>query len=145
MVPERRPGISYVSLLPPPPPSGISFDSTLLSPQEIRKATMQLKVSKSPGIDGILAEVYQQRGEAVLDKLQDLFTNCWEKGTLPQDPRDAVLVSVQKQKRKIRLCKLLRHHSTLHCRHNLGSRLAELAHPDDSTGKHARKPMWVQV
>ena len=106
---------------------------------------MQLKVGKSLGIDGIPAEVYQQRGEAVLDKLQDLFTNCWEKGTLPQDPRDAVLVSVQKQKRKIRQCKLLRHHSTLHCRHNLGSHLAESAHPDDSTGKHARKPMWVQV
>ena len=27
--------------------------------EEIKKATMQLKVSKSPGIDGIPAEVYQ--------------------------------------------------------------------------------------
>ena len=44
--------------------------------EEIRKATMQLKVGKSPGIDGIPAEVYQHRGEAVLDKLKDLFTNC---------------------------------------------------------------------
>ena len=43
---------------------------------EIRKATMQLKVGKSPDIDGIPAEVYQRGGEAVLDKLQDLFTNC---------------------------------------------------------------------
>ena len=34
---------------------------------EIRKATMQLKVGKSPGIDGIPAEVYQPGGEAVLD------------------------------------------------------------------------------
>ena len=49
--------------------------------EEIKKATMQLKVSKSPGIDGIPAEVYQHGGESVLDKLQDLFTNCWEKGT----------------------------------------------------------------
>ena len=39
----------------------------------------------------------------MLDKLQDLFTNCWEKGTLPQDLRDAVIVSVQKKGRKIRL------------------------------------------
>ena len=30
----------------------------------------------------------------MLDKLQDLFTNCWEKGTLPQDLRDAVIVSL---------------------------------------------------
>ena len=46
------------------------------TPAEIRKATMQLKVGKSPGIDGIPAEVYQQVGEAVLDKLQDLFMKC---------------------------------------------------------------------
>ena len=59
---------------------------------------MQSKVVKSPGIDGIPAEVYQHRGETVLDKLQVLFTNCWEKGTLPQDIRDAVLVSLYKNK-----------------------------------------------
>ena len=34
----------------------------------------------------------------MLDKLQVLFTNCWEKGTLPQDIRDAVLVSLYKNK-----------------------------------------------
>ena len=65
--------------------------------EEIKKATMQpmqLKVGKSPGIDGIPAEVYQHRGEAVHNKLQDLFTNCWEKGTLPQDLRGAVIVSL---------------------------------------------------
>ena len=69
--------------------------------EEIRKVTMQLKVDKSPGIDGIPAEVYQHGGgggEAVLDTLQDLFTNCWEKGTLPQDLRDAVIVSLYKNK-----------------------------------------------
>ena len=37
------------------------------------------------------------------------------------------------------------HHPTLHCRQKLGSRLAEQAHPNDSTGKHDRKPVWVQV
>ena len=66
--------------------------------EEIRKATMQLKVGKSPGIDGIPAEVYQQGGETVLHKLRDLFTNCWEKGTLPQGLRDAVIVSLYKNK-----------------------------------------------
>ena len=44
--------------------------------EEIKKATMQLNLGKSPGIDDILAEVYQQGEEAMLDKLQDLFTNC---------------------------------------------------------------------
>ena len=59
---------------------------------------MQLKVGKSPCIDGIPAEVYQHGGEEVLDKLQDLFTNCWEKGTLTQDLRNAVIVSLYKYK-----------------------------------------------
>ena len=36
----------------------------------------------------------------MLDKFQDLFTNCWEKGTLPQDLRDAVIVSVHKNMRE---------------------------------------------
>ena len=69
--------------------------------EEIRRATMQLKVGKSPGIDGIPAEIYHYGGEAVLDKLQDLFTNCWEKGTLPRDLRDAVIVSLYKKKKKM--------------------------------------------
>ena len=66
--------------------------------EEIKKATMQLKVGKSPGIDGIPVEVYQHGGEAVLDTLQDLFTDCWEKGILSQDLRDAVIVSLFKKK-----------------------------------------------
>ena len=64
----------------------------------IKKATLQLKVGKSPGTDGVPAEVYQHEGETVLDRLQDLFNNCWEKGTLPQDLRDAVIVSLYKNK-----------------------------------------------
>ena len=66
--------------------------------EEIRKATMHLKMCKSPLIDGIPAEVSQHGGEAVLDKLQDLFTNCWEKKTLQQDLSDAVTVSLYKIK-----------------------------------------------
>ena len=30
----------------------------------------------------------------MLDKLQDLFTNCWEKGALQEDLKDAVFVSL---------------------------------------------------
>ena len=95
--------------------------------EEIGKATMQLEVGKPAGIDGIPAEVYQHGREAVLDKLQDLFTNCWEKGTLPQDLRDAVIVSLYKNKGEKSDCSNFRgiNHSALHCRQKLGSRLAE--------------------
>ena len=66
--------------------------------EKIKKAAMQLKVGKSPGIDAIPAEVYQHWGEEMLDNLQDLFTNYWQKGTPQQDLRDAVNVSVYKCK-----------------------------------------------
>ena len=41
---------------------------------------------------------YQHQGDAVLHKLQDLFTNCWEKGTLREDLGDAAIVSLYKNK-----------------------------------------------
>ena len=66
--------------------------------EEIKKATMQPEVGKSPGTGGITAEVYQHGEEAVLDKLQDLFANCWEKWTLVQDIGDVVIVSLYKNK-----------------------------------------------
>ena len=86
---------------------------------------MQLKVGKSPGTDGIPAEVYHPGGEAVLDKLQDLFTNCWEKGTLPQDLRGAVMVSLYKNKGENQTVQTIEASSYSHGRQNLGSRLAE--------------------
>ena len=114
--------------------------------KDFKKATMQLKVGRSPGMDGIPAEVYQHGGEAVLDKLQDLFTNCWEKGTLPQDIRDAVIVSLYRNKEENSYCSNYRGITLLSITgQNLGSRLTEQAHSDDSTGKHARKPVWVRV
>ena len=114
--------------------------------EEVRKATMQLKVGKSPGIDGIPAEVYHYGGEGVLNKLQDLFTNCWEKGTLLQDLRNAVIVSLYKNKgEKNQIVQTIEASPYSPLQANLGSRLAEQAHPDDSRGKHARQPLWVQV
>ena len=66
-----------------------------LTREEI-KNMKQLKVGKSSGIDGIPAEVYQYVREALLDKIWDLFSICWKKGTAPKGPRDAVCVSLQK-------------------------------------------------
>ena len=88
---------------------------------------------------------YQLGGNAVLRKLQDLFTSCWEKETLPRTPGMQPLFLSTKSREKIRLFVLSRHHPAIHCRQNLGSRLAQQAHPNDSTGKHAKKPVCVQV
>ena len=66
--------------------------------EEIKKAIAQVKPRKSPGSDGILAEVYQHGGEVVLSGLKDLFVSCWERGVLPKDLKDAVIVSLYKNK-----------------------------------------------
>ena len=93
--------------------------------EDIKKATMLLKVDKSPGIDCIAAEVYQCGGEAVLISFRICSATDGRK-ELPQDLGGCShCLSVQKQGREIRLFKLSRHYSTLHCRQNLGWRLAE--------------------
>ena len=87
---------------------------------------MQLKVGKSPGIGCIPAEVCQHGDDTVLDKLQDLFTNCWKKGTVPQDLRDAVIVSLYKNQGEKSDCSNYRGITLLSIAgKNLGSRLAE--------------------
>ena len=108
---------------------------------------MQLKVGKSPGIDGIPAEVYQHGGETVLDKLQDLFTNCWEKGTPPQDLRDAVIVSLYKNKAEKSNCSNYRGITRLFSIAGkiLTRALLNRLIPTIAQEIFARKPVWVQV
>ena len=52
---------------------------------EVKKAIAQLKSHEARGIDGIPAEVYKEGGDVLLNKLTDLLSACWEKGTVPQD------------------------------------------------------------
>ena len=66
--------------------------------EEIETAIGQMKPRKSPGSDGIPAEIYQHGGEVVVGRLRDLFTSCWAQGVLPQDLKDAVIVSLYKNK-----------------------------------------------
>ena len=66
--------------------------------EEVKKAICQMNPRKSPGIDGIPAEVYQYGGEKETVCLHDLFTKCWEQGLVPQDLRDAIIVSLYKNK-----------------------------------------------
>ena len=113
--------------------------------EEIKKATMQLQVGKSLGIDGIPAEVCQHRG-AMLSKLQDLFTNYWEKETLLQDFKDAVIVSRYKTKGEKSACSKYQGILLLSIAGNILAYVtAEQAYSNDSTGKHSRKSVLVQV
>ena len=66
--------------------------------QEVKAAIAKLNCHKAPGVDGIPAEVYKLGGACLCERLTDLFALCWRTGTIPQDLRDAVIVSLYKNK-----------------------------------------------
>ena len=83
-------------------------------------STMQLNVGKSPGTDGIPTEVFQNGGEAELEKLQDLFINCRQrKGLYLRTPRMQSSSLGTNTREKNLTVQTTRHHPTLHCSHNL--------------------------
>ena len=65
---------------------------------EVQTAVRKTNSHKAPGIDDLPAEVYKYGGDQLLEKLTSLFTLCWSKGEVPGDLRDAVIVSLYKNK-----------------------------------------------
>lgn len=68
------------------------------SVEELSKAIDSLAHGKAPGSDGIPAEVIQCGKPALLNHLHELLCQCWEEGTVPQDMRDANIVTLYKNK-----------------------------------------------
>ena len=62
------------------------------------KAIKQIKCGKATGVDGIPPEAWKHGGPALHCKLHELFLCCWEQGKLPQDLRDAVIITLYKNK-----------------------------------------------
>ena len=65
---------------------------------ETIKAIKQLKSGKAAGGDRIPAEVWKHGGQVLHSKLHDFLTCCWEKGELPQELRDSVIITLYKNK-----------------------------------------------
>jgi len=72
--------------------------------EEVIKATEQLKSGKAAGVDGIPQEIWKHGGETLHSKLHELFVCCWEQGKLPQDLRDAVIITLYKNKGEKSYC-----------------------------------------
>ena len=66
--------------------------------EELSKAIDCLSCGKAPGKDGIPPEVLKSEKSALLQHLFELFCLCWEKGYIPQDMRDANIVTLYKNK-----------------------------------------------
>ncbi|CAH1270878.1 Hypp4486 [Branchiostoma lanceolatum] len=68
--------------------------------EEVIKALDQQKSGKAAGVDGIPPEVWKHGGAPLHSKLHELLVHvrCWEDGKLPQDLRDAVIITLHKNK-----------------------------------------------
>lgn len=66
--------------------------------EELTETIEQLKSRKAAGVDGIPPEIWKHGGPALYVKLHDLLVCCWEQGRLPQDLRDAVIITLYKDK-----------------------------------------------
>ncbi|XP_071504643.1 uncharacterized protein [Diadema antillarum] len=66
--------------------------------EETLKAIEQMKIGKAAGVDGIPPEVWKAGGKALHIKLHEFFTLCWNQGQLPQDLRDAIIITLYKNR-----------------------------------------------
>ena len=65
---------------------------------EVEAAIKQLSNGKAPGMDGIPAEIYKHGGSHLVSKLTNLFVIIWSEGSVPQDFKDASIISIFKNK-----------------------------------------------
>ena len=72
--------------------------------EEVLKAIKQLSSGKAPGTDAIPAEIYKEGGQALSNKLQQLFDLIWSEETLPRDFKDASIVHLYKRKVNKQAC-----------------------------------------
>ena len=87
----------------PQVPIDTSLDA-LPTSDEVRKAISQLSDGKAPGRDCIPAEIYKCGGDALVERLTELFKLIWEKQVLPQDFKDASIVHLYKKKGNRQAC-----------------------------------------
>ncbi|KAI8512327.1 hypothetical protein Bbelb_089660 [Branchiostoma belcheri] len=66
---------------------------------ELRKAINSLASGKAPGSDGIPPEVVKAgKNTALHNHLHELLLQCWEEGAVPQDMRNASIITLYKNK-----------------------------------------------
>lgn len=81
---------------------------------QVKIAVRKLKTHKAPDVDGIPAEVYQPGGGPLLEKIKSLFQVCWQRGEVPNDLWNAIIVSLYKNKGEKSDCSNYRG-ITFHC------------------------------
>ena len=64
---------------------------------ELQKAIRKLKKKKAPGPDGITNEMLMHLPRLSLQKLLDIFNLTWEKGDVPQQWKEAIMIPILKK------------------------------------------------
>ena len=65
---------------------------------DINQALDQLSFGKAPRNDGIPVEVIKCAKGTLLKELHEILCQCWREGEVPQDMRDANIVTLYKNK-----------------------------------------------
>ncbi|KAL8594077.1 hypothetical protein ACOMHN_016456 [Nucella lapillus] len=81
-------------------PQRPTLDSLDLPPslEEVHKAIQLTSSGKAPGKDGIPAEFFKTVGPVALDTFHNLLCSIWEEEDMPQEFRDAPIISLFKNK-----------------------------------------------
>ncbi|XP_069986297.1 uncharacterized protein [Penaeus vannamei] len=85
---------------------------------ELIVALKLLSNGKAPGANGIPAEVFKKGGHALHHELLVLFQTYWEAGNLPQDFRDATIITLFKRKGDRHDCGNHGNFTAINCRQN---------------------------
>ena len=72
--------------------------------EELEKALQETRRDKAPGLDGISPEILKLGGPKLKSHLLSLYNTCWQRQTLPQDFKDALIVMIYKKKGDRRDC-----------------------------------------
>ena len=74
---------------------GLAEDITA---DELDLAIKLTNSGRAPGMDGIPAEIYKNGGGTLRSRLLSLFNMCLSKGVVPQDLKDALIVTLYKKR-----------------------------------------------
>ena len=66
--------------------------------EELSKATDSLATGKAPGRDGIPPDLVKHCKTTLLLPLHEVLCQCWQEGAVPQDMRDAKIITLYKNK-----------------------------------------------
>ena len=71
-------------------------ESDRITEEEIRKELKHMKNGKSPGEDGLTAELYKEGGEELIKSIIVLFNKVWDTGEVPKEWGRAIICPIFK-------------------------------------------------